>query len=361
MVEWDYLYDDEFRRNLKWKTLYAQNSNRIVYEGYTFNNKPCGLGTSFDKDGNKFQEGIFDIKGLVQGKEYYSNGQVRFEGTLGINRGRGSNYPLNGNYYDEDGILKYSGPFKTRFRGNCFVYLIIEVPKDFGGWSGHGLGIDYLYEHDIEDFKKEPKVERAYDESKYPLTYEEFEDKILEIFVEEDMEYPVKFSSGEKREFVMTHDFDFHEAYNEECEKYDEGKANLFEDTEKDIPMIQDLLFDCDVYYTSKELANETTLISDLDENAYPMTYQLFKEKMIRSLVKMSKRISKMSKDEVIEELKPFFKENPNYLAHIYRDKCQDFDRYTSKNCKFIAKKVFDDQKFPVFDWGQDLDFWFFM
>jgi hypothetical protein len=48
-----------------------------VYEGYTLNDKPCGEGTSYYPNGKIFQEGIFDIKGLIKGAEYYPNGNIR--------------------------------------------------------------------------------------------------------------------------------------------------------------------------------------------------------------------------------------------------------------------------------------------
>lgn len=50
------------------------DDGKLVYEGYTSCGYPYGLGTLYFDNGNVYQEGIFDIKGLKMGKEYYYNG-----------------------------------------------------------------------------------------------------------------------------------------------------------------------------------------------------------------------------------------------------------------------------------------------
>lgn len=89
----------------------------LLYEGYTVNNKPYGLGTVYFANGNKFREGIFDIKGLAEGKEYYPNGNVRFEGYWQINTAYGPNYPVLGSLYNEKGQLMFSGKFEVKRGG----------------------------------------------------------------------------------------------------------------------------------------------------------------------------------------------------------------------------------------------------
>ena len=55
---------------------------------------------------------MFGIKGLIEGKEFYSNGQIKFEGTKLVNGGYGPNYPIRGNLYNEKGDLMFSGKFE---------------------------------------------------------------------------------------------------------------------------------------------------------------------------------------------------------------------------------------------------------
>ena len=92
----------------------------LLYEGYVLNDKPFGLGTVYYPNGNKYQEGIFDFKGLVEGREFYPSGQLRFEGIFVLHTGYGPNYPKKGNLYDEDGKLMFTGKFEVRRSGVGF-------------------------------------------------------------------------------------------------------------------------------------------------------------------------------------------------------------------------------------------------
>ena len=56
-----------FRKNRK--KLFDEKS-RFVYEGLTYRNRPFGAGTVFNPDGTPYLEGVFDVKGLVCGREY---------------------------------------------------------------------------------------------------------------------------------------------------------------------------------------------------------------------------------------------------------------------------------------------------
>ena len=113
----------------EWKSLYDENGI-LIYEGFTFHGKPCGTGTSYYPDGKICQEGEFGIKGFLKGREYYSNGRLRFEGTYCINHNYGPNYPRKGFFQSRDGSRKYEGDFKIRFGG--VGYPTVEVPKGFG-------------------------------------------------------------------------------------------------------------------------------------------------------------------------------------------------------------------------------------
>ncbi len=140
-----------FRDSMLWKKLYSKDGNQVLYDGFTLNNKPCGLGTEYDIHGNKYKEGIYDIKGLVQGREYYPNGQVRFEGTLQINRSYGPNYPSRGNYYDENGKLLFSGKFQIT-KSNVGIPRVL-IPRNYQSLLHDNSELTYLSWNDIRNLE----------------------------------------------------------------------------------------------------------------------------------------------------------------------------------------------------------------
>ena len=113
---------------IKRKRLFDDEGN-LLYEGNTFCDKPYGLGTVYFKNGNKYQEGIFDVKGFTCGREYYPNGQIRFEGKYDVCSGYGPNYPVRGRVYDENGNLKFAGSFKIVRTG--LGYPMIKNPNGY--------------------------------------------------------------------------------------------------------------------------------------------------------------------------------------------------------------------------------------
>ena len=112
----------------KYEEIYDENHD-LIYKGYTKKGKPYGKGTTFFSNGNKYQEGIFNIKGLVEGYEYYPNGQLRFKGKFEICNGYGPNYPVEGEFYDENGELIFSGEFEIKKGG--VGYPMIQNPKSY--------------------------------------------------------------------------------------------------------------------------------------------------------------------------------------------------------------------------------------
>ena len=62
-----------------YRKLHDEDGN-LVYEGLTLDYSPYGFGKAYFANGKLYREGIFDIKGIVQGKEYYPSGRLRFEG-----------------------------------------------------------------------------------------------------------------------------------------------------------------------------------------------------------------------------------------------------------------------------------------
>ncbi len=102
----------------------------LLYEGEMMFGKPYGYGKVYYSTGRVYQEGIFDVKGLVEGKEYYPNGNVRFEGKYQICSGYGPNYPDKGKVYNESGELIYDGEVVCRLGG--VGYPTVVEPEGYG-------------------------------------------------------------------------------------------------------------------------------------------------------------------------------------------------------------------------------------
>ena len=113
----------------EWNKIYSKNG-KLMYEGFTKDGKPFGSGTSYFSNGKKCQEGLFDVKGLVYGREYYRNGKIRFEGSYKINRGYGPNYPVFGYCYDEEGNEIFYGELKVIVSGLGWPSIV--KPECFG-------------------------------------------------------------------------------------------------------------------------------------------------------------------------------------------------------------------------------------
>ena len=73
---------------------------------------------------------MFDVKGLIEGKEYYPNGNIRFEGKYQICTGYGPNYPVEGKCYSEDGNLIFEGKLSYSLGG--VGYPTIVKPEEYG-------------------------------------------------------------------------------------------------------------------------------------------------------------------------------------------------------------------------------------
>ena len=138
-----FFYDSvnhDSRRNNVHKKLY--NNGVLTYEGNTIIDKPYGLGTSFFSNGNKYQEGVFSFNGIIKGKEYYPNGNLRFEGIYDVCF-YGSNYPVYGNYYDDEGQLIFRGRFEVNpVEKGCPE---IENPKGYEVLQKNAPKIKYFH------------------------------------------------------------------------------------------------------------------------------------------------------------------------------------------------------------------------
>ena len=123
-----------------YKKLFSDD-DKLVYEGYTILDKPFGLGVAYYSNGNKYREGIFGRRGMIEGKEFYSNGKIKFEGILKY-PGYGPIYPTMGNLYNEDGELIFSGKFEVKKGGVGFP--MVKYPKYYRFNEKDRPEIEYL-------------------------------------------------------------------------------------------------------------------------------------------------------------------------------------------------------------------------
>jgi len=111
-----------------WKCLY-DNDGKILYEGYTFDDKPLGFGTTFWANGNKHEEGYFYFKGLISGMEFYDDGLLYFKGEYKLHKSYGPNHPYSGQLFDKNSNVIYSGKFEYSYDG--VGYPVIVKPKEY--------------------------------------------------------------------------------------------------------------------------------------------------------------------------------------------------------------------------------------
>ena len=128
------------RDKIEYKRIFSDD-NILLYEGYTLKGSPYGFGIAYFENGNVYREGIFDMKGIVQGKEYYPSGQLRFEGQWSLTYGYGPNAPCYGNAYDENWELIYSGKFEIKKGG--VGWPMIQKPKGFAHEQKQRPKIEY--------------------------------------------------------------------------------------------------------------------------------------------------------------------------------------------------------------------------
>lgn len=119
----------------EWKKIYSDDGI-LIYEGFTVLDKPYGSGEAYYPDGTVYREGIFGIKGLLCGKEYYPSGKLRLECVFMLNRGYGPNYPSFGLFRSEDESFTYKGEFTYKPSGTG--YPIIANPEELGPVIQHG-------------------------------------------------------------------------------------------------------------------------------------------------------------------------------------------------------------------------------
>jgi len=118
------------------------DTGELKYEGYytpiepdaTWH-EPMGQGTLYYKNGVVFRKGQFQHGGLLEGKEFYPSGKLKFAGRYNCRKTDGGyygpSYPLYGKFFSEQGLLLYDGKFKVVKQGNL-GYPKVVFPEGFG-------------------------------------------------------------------------------------------------------------------------------------------------------------------------------------------------------------------------------------
>lgn len=114
-----------------WGKLYYPDGN-LLYEGFMVDQMAYGAGTSYHPAGYRCQEGLWGPNGLICGREYYNNGQIRFEGTYQYNPGFKENWPVFGAWYDARGNLKYYGAFDVIGEEGNAIRPFVMKPENYG-------------------------------------------------------------------------------------------------------------------------------------------------------------------------------------------------------------------------------------
>ena len=171
-------------------------------------------------------------------------------------------------------------------------------------------------------------------EKTYPVTYNVFKNRILEYFLEKEWDYNTKFTKEQKQEFIDNHNFDFKESYEEECDNYDKGLLNVFSTPEDTHKYVMGLLFDCEMYFNSKE--NEESQKSEIDESKYPMTYKEFENTLGELFIERAPKMYRTVSTERAKEGWLNFLKEQGPFNRIYEEYCEMYDNPSKRD---VAKK----------------------
>ena len=189
-------------------------------------------------------------------------------------------------------------------------------------------------------------------EKTYPVTYNVFKNRILEYFLEKDWDYNTKFTKEQKQEFIDNHNFDFKESYREECDNYDNGFKNVFTTPEDTHKYILGLLFDCEMYFNSKE--NEESQKSEIDESKYPMTYKEFENTLGELFVEDAPKMYRdVSTEDAEREWQKFLKEEGPF-NRIYEEYCEMYDNPSKRDVskeEVFTRPIIGRQTYSMVQW----------
>ena len=160
----------------------------------------------------------------------------------------------------------------------------------------------------------------------YPMGYEEFKKKLLNIFSNEN-DYEL-YPEEAKQEFIKNHKFDFHEIYKIECDYYDSGATNVFENTELFSEYTLGLTEDCYAYCKEHNLLLP---IEKVDESKYPMNYEEFL-RVLRELIIKDALKRNVPLNEVQEFIDKEYRLGTDDEYNCYKESCKYYDIYKLEN-----------------------------
>ena len=159
------------------------------------------------------------------------------------------------------------------------------------------------------------------------MNYEEFKNKILNLFINDsEVIYEQDYTKKEKQEFIDNNTFDYHQAYEEECEEYDNGDKTVFQDDNLKTYLLN-LSFECHLYHQAK---NQST--KENKNTKYPMTLDEFTEKVTEELIKDCNKIYGDSREATLKDLDEALSEDSTLISAEYMRYCDIYDNVTDRN-----------------------------
>ena len=152
---------------------------------------------------------------------------------------------------------------------------------------------------------------------KYPLSYEEFKEKLINLFINDETHfYGKKYTKEEKKEYITNEDDDdFKQYYRNACYKYDIGENKNFNDDDL-IFLIESLSIGCHSYFYRKNSSKK------FEKGKPPLTMDEFKDKVLNLYFKTYSDPSLYD-----ERVKAIEDEGPNLWNMLYGQACYDYDR----------------------------------
>lgn len=191
-------------------------------------------------------------------------------------------------------------------------------------------------------------------ENTYPVSYDQFKNRIIEFFIEKDWNYNTKFSKEQKIEFIENSNIDFRESYQEECANYDNGYLNVFTTPEDTHKYIMGLLFECEMYFISKTSQAESKKRNEIDESKYPMTYSEFEKTLGELFVERAPKMYRtVSTERAKEGWRNFLKEQGPFYD-TYKDYCEMYDNPSKRDVakeEVFTKTIIGRQTYSMVQW----------
>lgn len=191
-------------------------------------------------------------------------------------------------------------------------------------------------------------------ENTYPVSYDQFKNRIIEFFIEKDWNYNTKFSKEQKIEFIENSNIDFRESYQEECANYDNGYLNVFTTPEDTHKYIMGLLFECEMYFISKTSQAESKKRNEIDESKYPMTYNEFEKTLGELFIEKAPTMYRdVSTERAKEGWRNFLKEEGPF-NEVYEEYCEMYDNPSKRDVpkeEVFTKTIIGRQTYSMVQW----------